>query len=375
VIPLNTIDVSHINSEFSSLDSEATLDQLIELFKKDHDVYIFQNETYLGCVTEHDLMGHDGDEVVSSISTFVNPQPVITLDTPFHEAARIILNHRTHSVGVNDKDGDFIGVVSDKILIANLDGEDMALIDYMSSNLVTISDKTNITQAIDLLRANKISRIPVIDDNFDIIGLLSSHNILELFLDTSSTEQNKDQICVSDIMNSSPVLATEFQTLSDAAKLMIDRNTYAVVVVRTDTKIPIGIITITDLLENLSIEPAQEGYQVKVIGDYDESVLEYLVEESLSLVSKFAYFMGGSGKVIIRTRAYPKRKFRGQILHNIRVRVIGNKGFSQTAKADSYGIEAAFQIALDHFERAIINVIDIEEDRQKTIFDTGLDDL
>ncbi|MHA1911462.1 MAG: CBS domain-containing protein [Candidatus Kariarchaeaceae archaeon] len=373
---MNTIDESHINREFASLDAEATLDQLIDLFKKDHDVYIFQNETYLGCVTEHDLMGYEGDETTSTISTYVNPQPVVTLETPFHEAARIILNHRTHSIGVNDKDGNFVGVISDKILIANLEGgKEMILLDHMSSNLVTISEKANISQAIDLLRANKISRIPVIDDNFDIIGLLSSHNILELFLDTSSTVQNKDQICVSDLMNTSPILANEFQTLSDAAKLMIDNNTYAIVIVRTDTKIPIGIITITDLLENQSIEPAQEGYQVKIIGDCEDDVNEYLVEETLALVSKFAYFIGGSGKVIIRSRSYPKRKFRGQILYNIRLRVIGNKGFSQTAKADSYGIEAAFQIALDHFERAIINVIDIEEDRKKTIFDSGLDDL
>ncbi len=65
--------------------------------------------------------------------------------------------------------------------------------------------------------------------------------------------QNKDQASVSDLMDSSPILANEVQTLSDAAKLMTDNNTYAVVVVRTDTKIPIGIITITDLLENLSV--------------------------------------------------------------------------------------------------------------------------
>ena len=242
---MNTIDESHINREFATLDAESKLDQLIELFKTDHDVYIFQNDTYLGCVTEHDLMGYEGEESTSTISNYVNPQPVVTLGSPLYETARIMLNHRTHSVGVTDKDGDFIGTVSDKVLIANLgSSQEMALLDYMSLNLVTISEKAPISQAIELLRANKISRLPVIDDNFDIIGLLSSHDILELFLDSSSNVQNKDQTSVSNIMNSSPVLANEFQTLTEAAKLMNDNNTYSVVIVRKDTRIPIGIITI-----------------------------------------------------------------------------------------------------------------------------------
>ncbi|MAO18113.1 IMP dehydrogenase [Muricauda ruestringensis] len=100
---------------------------------------------------------------------------------------------REHSIGgipIVDSNKKLIGIVTNRDLRFEKN-DDRPIADVMTSeNLVTVAEGTSLQQAEVILQENKIEKLPVINDNDELIGLITFRDITKL---TQKPIANKDQ--------------------------------------------------------------------------------------------------------------------------------------------------------------------------------------
>lgn len=123
--------------------------------------------------------------------------------------------------------------------------------DKMSTNLITTTKGVSISEVIQLMGDNKKHRIPVVDDNNNLIGLLTDTTINSNTPNNSSSlsifEINYmlNNIKVEDIMIKDVLTVNEDMLLEEAAQIMIDHTISCLPVV--NGKKLVGIITHSDI--------------------------------------------------------------------------------------------------------------------------------
>ncbi|HET8736457.1 MAG TPA: IMP dehydrogenase [Pricia sp.] len=101
-------------------------------------------------------------------------------------------NMKEFSIGgipIVDKDGKLLGIVTNRDLRFEKNN-DRPISEVMTSeNLVTVAEGTSLEQAEDILQENKIEKLPVVDGNYKLIGLITFRDITKL---TQKPIANKD---------------------------------------------------------------------------------------------------------------------------------------------------------------------------------------
>jgi CBS-domain-containing membrane protein len=117
---------------------------------------------------------------------------------------------------------------------------------HMSAPPIIIGDDADFNSALGLMQRHRIRRLPVVDANGALIGIVAERNLLvaaDRFL-TAPVE-------VGRIMTRQVVTVGASAPLVDAATLMIERKIGGLPVVDASRKL-LGIITETDLLKALA---------------------------------------------------------------------------------------------------------------------------
>ncbi|OGI50020.1 MAG: histidine kinase [Candidatus Muproteobacteria bacterium RIFCSPHIGHO2_12_FULL_60_33] len=110
-------------------------------------------------------------------------------DTSIPEAARLMREHHVGDlVVVKERNGKRVpvGIVTDRdivleVIAEGVDMNDVNVGDIMSDNLVTAREGDDLLETIKVMRAKGIRRLPVIDDDNELAGILSVDDLLELF--------------------------------------------------------------------------------------------------------------------------------------------------------------------------------------------------
>ncbi|WP_297792395.1 IMP dehydrogenase [uncultured Eudoraea sp.] len=100
---------------------------------------------------------------------------------------------REHSIGgipVVDKDQKLIGIVTNRDLRFEKNNSRPIAEVMTKSGLVTVAEGTSLEQAEDILQANKIEKLPVVDDSNKLVGLITFRDITKL---TQKPIANKDK--------------------------------------------------------------------------------------------------------------------------------------------------------------------------------------
>ncbi len=102
-------------------------------------------------------------------------------------------NMKEHSIGgipIVDKDQKLIGIVTNRDLRFEKNN-DRPIAEVMTSkNLVTVGEGTSMAEAEDILQANKIEKLPVVNKDYKLVGLITFRDITKL---TQKPIANKDQ--------------------------------------------------------------------------------------------------------------------------------------------------------------------------------------
>ena len=102
-------------------------------------------------------------------------------------------NMKEHSIGgipIVDKDQKLIGIVTNRDLRFEKNNERPISEVMTTKNLVTVAEGTSLDQAEDILQANKIEKLPVVNEDYKLVGLITFRDITKL---TQKPIANKDK--------------------------------------------------------------------------------------------------------------------------------------------------------------------------------------
>jgi len=105
------------------------------------------------------------------------------------EAARLMREHHVGDlVVIKEKTGKRVpvGIVTDRdivleVIAEGVDMDDVSVGDIMSDKLVTARESDGLLETIKLMRAKGIRRLPVVNDDNELVGILSVDDLIDLF--------------------------------------------------------------------------------------------------------------------------------------------------------------------------------------------------
>lgn len=124
----------------------------------------------------------------------------------------------------------------------------IAVADYMSKRLVTLTKDTNVIDAINKLLAHKITCAPVVDERGHLIGMFSEKDGMNVFLESVYNQGMSGK--VGDYMTSDTVKVSAESSIVDLA-LKFKESAVRSFPVFEDAEL-VGIISRTDLLRALA---------------------------------------------------------------------------------------------------------------------------
>jgi CBS domain-containing protein/anti-sigma regulatory factor (Ser/Thr protein kinase) len=170
--------------------------------------------------------------------------------------------------------------------------------DVMSRNLKTVSPQNTMRDVKDFLRENRISGIPVVDDNKNIVGLVSTEDLIKCL-----AEQEIDKP-VSSYMSTKLVTVNSFDYLTEALKLFAKTGLGRLPVLGKNGEL-VGILTKGDVTYGL-LKALESDYQEEEVRKYRASHLfEDIISDRTSLVLRyeiehFDFTHGGSASSKIK---------------------------------------------------------------------------
>lgn len=113
---------------------------------------------------------------------------IVQRDSNVHEAAKLMRQHHVGDVVVVDERKGVpvpVGIVTDRDQVVEIMAPGLLQMvitvgDIMAPKLVTVKDSTGIYEAIQYMRAEGVRRLPVVDSNGGLIGILTLDDLLEL---------------------------------------------------------------------------------------------------------------------------------------------------------------------------------------------------
>lgn len=128
--------------------------------------------------------------------------------------------------------------------------------DIMTTDIFAVKEDTDIYEAIQVLIEKKISGLPVINQDNELIGLLSEKDILELLYDN-----NPKKNTVGDYMSHKIIKFQPHDSLIDICECLIKSNFRRVPIVSENKKI-VGVISRRDIIEYiLKIRHKESSHQ------------------------------------------------------------------------------------------------------------------
>ena len=191
----------------------------------------------------------------------------------------------------------------------------MLILDWMKQNVVTITPETTLLQCKKLLGDHHINRLPVVDKDNVVVGLISSSDLKAYApLHTTGYEILEAMDIISettakDVMVVAPTTIYYGNTVEQAAKLMFDKHVACLPVVNEEDKL-VGILTGWDVFHALltisgAEQPGEEaGFVVPNQPGTIRALLEVLKANGMSVISVLsATIENGMRQVKIRFRS------------------------------------------------------------------------
>lgn len=144
--------------------------------------------------------------------------------------------------------------------------------EVMTPNPITVKPQTPLSEAIKIIAEKRISGLPVVDDNGNLVGVLSETDLMWqesgadmppyfMFLDSVIYLENPARYekelhkalgqTVGEVMSDKPVTIKPNQLLPQAARLLHDTNIRRLPVVDEDGQV-IGILTSGDIIRTMA---------------------------------------------------------------------------------------------------------------------------
>lgn len=135
---------------------------------------------------------------MSNVTSVMTANPACCkADTPLQDVARMMVEHDCGQIPVVDAQGMPLGVVTDRdiavrIVAAGRDASGATAGDAMSSPAQTVREDSSLKDAVCLMEAAKIRRVPVVDASGKLAGIVSIADLALAGKDVATAEVVKE---------------------------------------------------------------------------------------------------------------------------------------------------------------------------------------
>jgi len=120
--------------------------------------------------------------------------------------------------------------------------------EVMTANPISVTETASLAEAAGILDSNKITGLPVVDENGALIGVLSQTDLVRARAN-SHLVANWPGLAVGQIMTKPALTIAATASLEEAAKMMETHRVHRLVVTSAAAS-PIGIISTSDLVRS-----------------------------------------------------------------------------------------------------------------------------
>jgi CBS domain-containing protein len=366
------MDISDIAVRDSiEVDADERLAKVRSLFGQENPkgVLVTDDDEYVGVITERQLLSsHVEDDTKANVMMKSAPRVERTADV--REVARVLVEGGVKVAPVFEA-GKLWGIVTeDAILEAVLENLDVLTVDQIASeDVITLREDDRVGRAINLLRENGISRLPVLDEDDALSGMLTTHDIVEFAVrnegrttrgDRAGDSERMLDIPVYDIMNSPVRTISGDATVREAVETMLESD-YAGLVVEDENGGIGGVLTKTDVLRALTYtEEEHMDVQITNIELLDTLGREEVITSIEETADKYGEMQVQHAHVRFHEH---KEKLRGTPLIYCQIRLRTSVG-QVAGTGEGYGAESAFRVALDKLERNVIELKGVQADEE-----------
>ncbi|WP_319541552.1 CBS domain-containing protein [uncultured Pseudodesulfovibrio sp.] len=200
----------------------------------------------------------------------------------------------------------------------------MLVANWMTKDVVTITPDRSMMKASKIMKDKSISRVPVVDDEGRIVGIISDRDIKDASPSKATTLDMHElyyllsEIKIQDIMTKKPMTIRSDETVEKAAVLMLEGNFGGLPVV-DENNVVVGIITDTDIFKVLvEITGVYEGGEQVCLKVSTETgslapVLDFLKANNARIMNIMTHNVSeneSSKDVYIRIREMEKPEFK-----------------------------------------------------------------
>ena len=353
------------------VDADTRLAKVRSLFERENPkgVLVLDDGEYVGVLSERQLLSsHVEDDTKASVMMKNAPRVERTAD--IREVARVLVEGGVKVAPVFEANSLWGIVTEDAILEAVLKNLDVLTVDQIASqDIVTLRDDDRVGRAINLLRENGISRLPVLDSDGVLTGMLTTHDIMEFAVrnegrttrgDRAGDSERMLDIPVYDIMNSPVQTIAGSATVREAVERMLTDD-YAGLAVEDEEGELSGIVTKTDVLRALTYtEEEHMDVQITNIDLLETLTREEVVRSIEETADKYGDMQVQHAHVRFNEH---KEKLRGTPLIYCQIRLRTSVG-QVAGTGEGYGAESAFRVALDKLERNVIELKGVQADEE-----------
>jgi CBS domain-containing protein len=371
-----------VTTDYVAFSPDTTVSKLVGAFDDPSvEGVVVESDEFEGVVTRRQLATshHPPDEKLAGLVWHV---PKISPDEDVRKVAQLMIDADSHLLPVFEGQTLTGVVTAEGILREVLPFLDEATVrEAASRDLVTVEPQATFGEALHVLRENRITHLPVVDDD-SAVGILSLYDVVDLTVraegggqggNASGTDSHGGSMAASagrsrrggfgsregetdrvldlpvrDLMVSPVRTIHPDAGLDEAVRAMFEVEASSLVV--TENGSPYGIVTTTDVLDALTWE-AEGNRAVQVYGTDLLDDLSY--DEVVAMIDGLDDKDGGTNVLDARIHLHEHtEKLRGTPLLLARVRLHTDGGL-YIASGEGYGAAAAVGDARDTLTRRI----------------------
>jgi CBS domain-containing protein/ribosome-associated translation inhibitor RaiA len=368
------MDIADIaTSEFTEVDAGERLAKVRSIFeRKDvRGIIVTDDGEYAGVIGKKQLVRSHVEDDTKAEKMMVSAPKVGRTDD-VREVARVLVEGDTKIAPVFEAERLWGIVTTDAILEAVLENLDALTVEQIyTENVITINESNRIGQTINLLREHSISRLPVLDDDGLLSGMVTTHDIVDVVVRDMDKATRGDRageidrvldIPAYDIMSSPVATTTQSESVRDAVQRMLENDyTGLVVTPADDDREVIGILTKTDVLRALTFtEQDHMDVQITNVNLLDTISRDTIRTSIEDVVQKYQEMHVQHAHVRFHEH---KEKLRGTPLMRCEIRLRTSEG-QIAGSGEGYGADPAFNVALDKLERNVLERKNVRSDEE-----------
>jgi predicted transcriptional regulator len=215
-------------------------------------------------------------------------------------------------------------ILEDKKILEKLEIEEIMNPAY------TIEEKESIKKAIGLMKDKGISRLIVVNEKGEAVGILSLSDILRYLLIENNerlrSPEGKDlDIEIRSVMSNKLIFVNKEENIENLIKLLIDNKIFSIPVLERGK--PVGIITAKDMLVHYLQYKKEKEYNIIVHGiPLDEIDKKYIRKKYEEFYKRYKNILGENIRLILHVKKINEDIKNRKIYYEIKAKLISDKG-------------------------------------------------